>query len=308
MSLWEQINQPVSYAIPFFVLAMVLEIAALRGHDDDRKGYDKVDARSSLIMGAVSVFISGAAKFGALLVYAVLYVHAPWHIDPRNPLSWVAVMLGVDLLWYCYHRVSHRVRLIWAAHQVHHNSQYFNYATALRQKWNPWFELMFWLPLPLLGVPPWMIFTAWSFNLIYQFWVHTEAIGKLPRWFEFVFNTPSHHRVHHASDQEYLDRNYGGILILWDRLFGTFRAETFRPTYGLTKNIESANLLTLQYYQFGELWRDLRSTRRARHWLGYTFGPPGWRPEPMAANTIHSSSPTAVAATPIQQTSDQPPA
>lgn len=278
MTLWEQINQPVTYAIPFFVLAMVLEIVALRGHPEDRTGYEKVDARNSLVMGAVSVFISGAAKLVALAGYAVLYVHAPWQLDPRNPLSWVAVMLGVDLLWYLYHRVSHRVRLVWAAHQVHHNSRYFNYATALRQKWNPWFELLFWTPLPLLGVPPWMVFTAWSFNLIYQFWVHTETIGTLPRWFEFVCNTPSHHRVHHASDPEYLDRNYGGILILWDRLFGTFRAETFRPTYGLTKNIESTDVLVLQYHEFGRLWQDLRSTGRFRDRLGYLFGPPGWQP------------------------------
>lgn len=278
MDLWEQINQPVTYAIPFFVLALVVEVLALREHGEDRTGYDRADARNSLLMGAVSVFVSGAAKFVALLGYAVLYVHAPWQLDPRNPLSWVAVMLGVDLLWYVYHRTSHRVRLIWAAHQVHHNSRYFNYATALRQKWNPWFELLIWIPLPLLGVAPWMVFTAWSFNLIYQFWVHTETIGKLPRWFEFLFNTPSHHRVHHASDAEYLDRNYGGILILWDRMFGTFRAETFRPTYGLTKNVDSDNLLTLQYYEFGALWRDLRSTGRIRDWLGYTFGPPGWKP------------------------------
>ncbi|MGV9415831.1 sterol desaturase family protein [Nocardia sp. NPDC003693] len=278
VDLWEQINQPVTYAIPFFVLALVVEALSLREHGDDRTGYDRTDARNSLLMGAISVFVSGAAKFVALIGYAVLYVHAPWQLDPRNPLSWVAVMLGVDLLWYVYHRTSHRVRLIWAAHQVHHNSRYFNYATALRQKWNPWFELLVWIPLPLLGVAPWMVFTAWSFNLIYQFWVHTETIGKLPRWFEFVFNTPSHHRVHHASDAEYLDRNYGGILILWDRMFGTFRAETFRPTYGLTKNIDSDNLLTLQYYEFGALWRDLRSATRMRDRLGYTFGPPGWKP------------------------------
>lgn len=283
MTLWEQINQPVTYAVPFFVLAMVLEIAALRGHAEDRAGYDVIDARTSLTMGFVSLFVSGAAKFAALIGYAVLYVHAPWHVDPRNPLSWVAVMLAVDLLWYAYHRLAHRVRVVWAAHQVHHNSRYFNYATALRQKWNPWFELLAWVPLPLLGVPPWMIFTAWSFNLVYQFWVHTETIGKLPRWFEFVFNTPSHHRVHHASDREYLDRNYGGILILWDRMFGTFRAETFRPTYGLTKNIDSSNVLTLQYYEFGALLRDLRSTKRIREWAGYLFGPPGW--EPGAART-----------------------
>ncbi|MTJ62720.1 C-5 sterol desaturase [Nocardia seriolae] len=271
-------NQPVTYAVPFFVLALVVEAWSLRAERHDRVGYDRVDARNSLVMGAVSVLVNGGAKLVAILGYSVLCVHAPWRVDPHDPWAWVAVMVAVDLLWYAYHRVSHRVRLVWAAHQVHHNSRYFNYATALRQKWNPWFELLVWTPLPALGVPPWMLFTAWSFNLVYQFWVHTETIGLLPRWFEFVFNTPSHHRVHHASDPHYLDKNYGGILILWDRMFGTFRAETSRPTYGLTKNIDSTNVFTLQYYEFGSLWRDLRSSGRIRHRLGYAFGPPGWQP------------------------------
>ena len=138
-------------------------------------------------------------------------------------------MLGVDLLWYSYHRASHRVRLMWAGHQAHHNSTYFNLSTAVRQKWNPWFELMFWTPLPLLGMPPWMIFTSFSVNLVFQFFVHTERVDRLPRPIEFLFNTPSHHRVHHASDKQYLDKNYAGILIIWDRMFGTYAEETVPP-------------------------------------------------------------------------------
>ena len=168
---------------------------------------------------------------------------------------------------------------MWAAHQAHHNSMRFNYSTAVRQKWNPWFELLFWVPLPLLGMPPWMIFTTFSFNLIYQFWVHTERIGTLPRPIEFVFNTPSHHRVHHASDPDYLDKNYAGILIIWDRMFGSYAEETHRPTYGLTKNVYSFNPFRLQYHEYASLWRDLRSARSWRERLGYVFGPPGWRPD-----------------------------
>ena len=118
------------------------------------------------------------------------------------------------------------MRLIWATHQAHHSSQYFNFATALRQKWNNSGEIFMRAPLPLLGVPPWMVFVSFSINLVYQFWIHTERIGKLWRPIEFVFNTPSHHRVHHGMDQQYLDKNYGGILILWDRLFGSFQPET----------------------------------------------------------------------------------
>jgi sterol desaturase/sphingolipid hydroxylase (fatty acid hydroxylase superfamily) len=124
-----------------------------------------------------------------------------------------------------------------------------------------------------------MILTGLSIDLVYQFFVHTEKIGKLPRWFEYVFNTPSHHRVHHGSDAEYLDANYGGILIIWDRLFGSFVPEGHRPTYGLTTNIGTYNLLKVGFHEYGSILRDLRGARTWRERAGYVFGPPGWRPE-----------------------------
>jgi sterol desaturase/sphingolipid hydroxylase (fatty acid hydroxylase superfamily) len=129
-----------------------------------------------------------------------------------------------------------------------------------------------------VGIPPWMIFTTFSVNLVYQFFVHTERIDKMWRPVEFVFNTPSHHRVHHASDPDYLDKNYAGILIIWDRLFGSCVAETHRPIYGLTKNIDSYNPFKLQYYLYRDIWRDVRRARSWRDRLGYVFGPPGWAP------------------------------
>jgi sterol desaturase/sphingolipid hydroxylase (fatty acid hydroxylase superfamily) len=163
-------------------------------------------------------------------------------------------------------------------HQAHHSSVRFNYTTALRQKWNPWGELLFWVPLPLLGVAPWMIFAVFSLNLVYQFWVHTETIPKLWRPVELVFNTPSHHRVHHASDAAYLDRNYGGILIVWDRLFGTFAEEQQRPTYGLTHPVTTFNPFRLQYGELALMLRQVRAARRWRDRAGYLFAPPGWAP------------------------------
>jgi sterol desaturase/sphingolipid hydroxylase (fatty acid hydroxylase superfamily) len=146
--------------------------------------------------------------------------------------------------------------------------------------------------LPLLGVPPWMIFTAFSINLIFQFFVHTERIGTLPAPVEFVFNTPSHHRVHHASDKDYLDKNFGGILIIWDRLFGTYVQETHRPTYGLTKNIDSYNQFTVQYQEYGAIVRDVRQAHGWRERLGYVFAPPGWSPDQKKArlSRVHQSS------------------
>ena len=181
----------------------------------------------------------------------------------------------VDLIWYLYHRASHRVRIMWAGHQAHHNSQFFNLTTAVRQKWNPWFELLFWVPLPLLGVPPWLIFTAFSINLIFQFFVHTERVDRLPAPVEFVFNTPSHHRVHHASDADYLDKNFAGILIIWDRLFGSYAEETHRPTYGLTKNYDTTNPFRLQYHEYAQCWRLRRSTECGRSWRCCSVRPAG---------------------------------
>lgn len=292
-------QDPAGAAVPFFLLFMALEMAAVKhGHDDDHddqvKGYLKADTRTSLLMGAGSVVASLIFRTAAFLLYTAIFVYlAPWQLSASNPWTWVGVLLAVDLLWYTYHRFSHRVRIGWAAHQAHHSSVYFNFSTALRQKWNQWFEVLIWIPLPLLGVPPWMIYFVFSFNLIWQFFLHTEKVEKLPRWYEFVFNTPSHHRVHHGSDPIYLDKNYGGILIVWDRMFGSFQEEQHRPTYGLTVPVETYNVFALQFGEYGRVWRDVRNAVRWRDRLGYLLGPPGWAPsaaaQPVVARQIRPS-------------------
>ncbi|MGA5465504.1 sterol desaturase family protein [Mycobacterium sp. NPDC050041] len=280
-----QMRDPVLFAIPFFLLLLIVEWTAARKLEDARDGrapagaFHSRDAWASISMGLVSIATTGAWKFAALLGYAALYTYvAPWHLPSTQWYTWVIAIVGVDVLFYAYHRIAHRVRLIWATHQAHHSSEYFNFATALRQKWNNSGEILIWIPLPLLGVPPWMVFASFSLNLIYQFWVHTERIGKLWRPFEFVFNTPSHHRVHHGMDAEYLDKNYGGIFILWDRMFGTFQAELFRPHYGLTKPVDTFNIWKLQTREYVAIAADVRSATRWRDRLGYVFGPPGWQP------------------------------
>lgn len=275
---WHQINTPVLYAIPVFVLSIVVEIFALRG-DGESKGYLARDTRTSIGMGLISLAFTLVFKVLTLVVFVFLWQYAaPWHLPADTWWSWLLLMVAIDLAWYCNHRFSHRVRIGWAAHQAHHSSEYFNFGTALRQKWNPWSEALFWAPLALLGFSPWTIYVAFMLNQIYQFFTHTEAIGRLPRPVEYIFNTPSHHRVHHGSDPEYLDKNYGGILIIWDRLFGTFQAELHRPTYGLTKQVGTYNMLTLQYHEFGNIIRDVRGARGVRTKLGYVFAPPGWSP------------------------------
>lgn len=289
-SLPQPLRDPVAFAIPFFLLFLVLEWTAARylGEpeiDDTGRahppqgGYQARDARASISMGLVSIATSAMWKALALVAYAAIWAYlAPWHLSPGAWYTWVILIVGVDFLFYWYHRIAHRVRVVWATHQAHHSSEYFNFATALRQKWNNSGEIVMWVPLPLIGIPPWMVFVGFSVNLVYQFFVHTEHVDRLPRPVEFVFNTPSHHRVHHGCDPEYLDRNYAGILIIWDRMFGTYREETHRPTYGLTKPVGTHNILALQGHEYAAIGRDVRAADSWRHKFGYVFGPPGWTP------------------------------
>ncbi|KAJ1684138.1 hypothetical protein LUZ63_020707 [Rhynchospora breviuscula] len=256
-------------------------MAALRwlDHDDTTTGYALRDARASISMGVVSLVFLTAFKvvtfFGFVAVFTYL---APFRLPTDTWWYWVLLLVGLDLGYYWHHRFSHRVRIAWAGHQAHHSSEYMNFGTALRQKWNPWFEFFFWLPLPLLGFAPWTLYVAFGVNLIFQFYVHTELVDRLPRPVEYVLNTPSHHRVHHGSDPEYLDSNYGGMLIVWDRLFGTFVPERQRPTYGLTRKVETYHLLRLQYGDYVQIVRDVRRARTWRERVGYVLGPPGWQP------------------------------
>ncbi|MCL2580943.1 MAG: sterol desaturase family protein [Streptosporangiales bacterium] len=285
---WAALNEvlspwanPVTYAIPFFLLSIGVELAALKwlDHDDNVSGYMRKDAMASIWMGLGSLVSTIILKAAAFVVYILLYLYvAPWHLQMNTWWAWALAIVGVDFFYYWQHRFVHRARVGWAAHQAHHSSEYMNFATALRQKWNPWFDLFFWLPLPLLGVSPGAIYAAFGVNLIFQFFVHTELVGKLWAPVEFVFNTPSHHRVHHGSDQIYLDRNYAGILIVWDRLFGTFQVELERPKYGLTYKVETYNLIKLQYGHYADLWRDVRHAASWGDRVRYLFMPPGWEP------------------------------
>jgi sterol desaturase/sphingolipid hydroxylase (fatty acid hydroxylase superfamily) len=304
MDLWESLDplkNPLTYAAPFFLLCIGIELAALRWLDDDhehpRTGYELKDARISISMGVVSIAVLTVYKIITFFAFVAVYSYlAPWRLPTDTWWYWVLVVLGVDLAYYWHHRFSHRVRLGWAGHQAHHSSEFMNFGTALRQKWNPWFEFFFWLPLPLLGFSPWTLYVAFALNLVYQFFTHTETVGRLPRPVEWLFNTPSHHRVHHGSDAEYLDTNYGGILIVWDRLFSTFVREGRRPTYGLTKPVGTYNLLRLQYGEYARIAQDVRRARSWRERLGYVVGPPGWAPAAESATSTSPRSPDATTA------------
>lgn len=274
----------ILYAIPFFILFMGLEYLALRhaAHENAEEaaaiGYELKDTGTSLSMGLGHVFIAGAWKLVSVVILAAIYTVSPFQLSPSDWWVWVLLFFADDLAFYCYHRSHHRIRLFWASHVVHHSSEHYNLSTALRQDWSPFTGSMFWMPLGLF-FEPWMIVLAMSWNLLYQFTLHTETIDKLPRPIEFIFNTPSHHRVHHGSQEQYLDRNYAGILIIWDRLFGSFEPEGERVRYGLTTNIETFHPVKVAYGEFANIWRDVKAAGSWRHRLNYAFRGPGWKPD-----------------------------
>jgi len=277
--LTKALHDPILYAIPAIALIIVVEFLAIHFDRQDTKRYDLKDARANVLTGIGAQIVSVALRTAGLVAYAWIYVYvAPFKLPSAAWYTWVIIFVAVDLQIYVYHRMTHRIRLLWAGHQIHHSSQYLNTSVAVRRKWAQWFEKIMWLPLPLLGVAPVLVFSMESIHLLYGLFVHTEKIGKLPRPIEAVFVTPSHHRVHHGNDPEYLDKNYGSALIIWDRMFGSFQPELHRPTYGLTKQISTHSVWRIQVNEFALMLRDLRQATNWRQRAGYLFGPPGWEP------------------------------
>jgi sterol desaturase/sphingolipid hydroxylase (fatty acid hydroxylase superfamily) len=267
---------PIDYAVPGFVLLVLFEMWLSRRRD--RAAYEPRDTLTSLALGLGST-VAGLATGAFVLAlafavsrYALLDIGWQWW-------AWIACFVLDDLAYYWFHRTAHRVRWFWASHVIHHSSQHYNLSTALRQTWTGFFSLafIFRLPMFLIGFEPAMVFFCAGLNLIYQFWIHTEAIGRLPRWVEAVMNTPSHHRVHHGVNPRYLDTNYAGVFIIWDRLFGTFTPERDDDPvrYGIIKQLGSFNILWAAFHEWIGIARDVWSAPwRAK--LGYIVMPPGW--------------------------------
>jgi sterol desaturase/sphingolipid hydroxylase (fatty acid hydroxylase superfamily) len=271
---------PTLYAIPFFLVTLALEpllLAQARRSGRSVAGYEWRDTLASIGMGLVSLVFVGIINFGVFALAEVLWAHRFCDLG-RGLLGWTVAIVGWDLSYYGYHRVEHENRLLWACHVSHHSSRRYNLSTALRQPWTPVFGVVFYSVWSLAGVSPWMIMVSGGVNLVYQYWVHTEAVDRTPRWFEAVFNTPSHHRVHHGSNPQYLDRNYGGIFIVWDRLFGSFEPEGEPVVYGLTKNIESYSLFAIAFQEYLSIALDMWRAKDLRERLGIVAHGPAWRP------------------------------
>lgn len=265
-------------ATPVFVGVTLWEYLKIR-HDPQLM--DTREAVRNFALGAgyqvTELLFAGLIAFP---VYALCYHYRLFDLE-LNGFTVLLAFLGVDFCFYWMHRASHRVRWFWAAHVVHHSSERMNFSTAMRQNATNIFNGMwvFYLPLALLGLNPVWIGVAYALSLVYQFFIHTTLVGKLPGWVELVFNTPSHHRVHHGRNPGYIDRNYGGTLIVWDRLFGTFVDENAQdpPEYGITRPVRSNNLIVLWTHEYVDLFRDMAQPGGLLSRLTHLWKPPEWQ-------------------------------
>ena len=281
-------DDPVSYAIPGFILFLLAEAYILMVKRHQKINFR--DAGTSISFGIGVVLLDLAFKplyfsfFLWLSDFKLIDGIAPESVEGFFSLQWhkehwylwVILVFLDDFTFYWFHRWAHEIRIFWACHVNHHDSQYMNYATALRQSWTEYFlKYPLWSWLVLLGFHPLMVMTMIQINLIYQFWPHTELFGKLG-WFDKVFNSPSNHRVHHGSNVQYLDRNYGGIFIFWDRIFGTWEPEKEKVVYGITKNVHTYNLFKITAHEWKNIWNDIKRCDKFSDKIRYIFKSPGW--------------------------------
>lgn len=270
---------PIVLSIPVFFLLIGIELLVERF--THQKLYRLPDAISNISCGITSQLSGLFLKIFGIGVYQLLFEKFAFFTpDSSSWLYWISLVLLVDFAYYWAHRMSHQVNLFWGGHVVHHQSEEYNLSVALRQSslqvvWTFAFNL----PIALLGFKTVDFVLVAAFNTLYQFWIHTETIGKLPRWIEFIFNTPSHHRVHHGRNPKYIDKNHAGSLIIWDRMFGTFQAEEEKPTYGITKPLQSWNAVWANMSHYAEMGRDLKRIPLWRHRVKYLFMKPGWLPD-----------------------------
>ncbi len=284
-----EIPNLIHLAIPAFLLLVAAEAvtdALLRRHL-----YEVKDAAASLTMGIGNVLVNLVAKAMQFAILTFLYKFRLFDLGWQWWV-WALLFFGDEISYYCFHRTSHECRLFWASHVVHHSSQRYNLSTALRQTWTGSFMgFIFWLWLPLVGFRPIQIMTMQAISLLYQFWIHTELVRSMGP-LEAVMNTPSHHRVHHGANPKYIDRNHGGTLVVWDRLFGTFEAEdpADAPRFGLTHNIATYNPFRIAFHEWVDMARDVRRAPGWRNKLLYVFGRPGWRHDGAAPPYAHSAA------------------
>ena len=264
--------QPTVIAIPIFALLIALE--AFLVIRENRENFNRKDTWTNIFLGFGSV--GWGLLFGLFtsLLYISVYEFAPYKMPMETVWAWLILLFVDDFAYYWFHRISHEVRFFWNFHVVHHSSNQYNLSVAVRQSWFSGIaHWIFYVPIALVGFPLWAFATMHGFNLIYQFWIHTKLVGKIG-FLETILNTPSHHRVHHGVNNQYLDKNYAGIFIIWDKMFGTFIEETETPRYGIIKPIDSYNWLWINTHGWAEMLIAMRQKKRFRDKVRCVFGSP----------------------------------
>ncbi len=262
----------IIYAIPVMVLLAVLEMYL--GYKKKRKIYEKKDFWANVGVGVGYILQGLVAK--ALLFFLIIWAY---NIAPVQwPLTWwsaIACYVVFDFFRFYAHKLSHEINVLWATHVTHHSSERFNLSTSFRLSWTQMIKVFLFVPVGLFGFHPLWFFLAHQLGVLYQYWVHTELIGKLPKPIEFIFVTPSHHRVHHGRNDKYLDRNYGSTLIIWDRMFGSFQEEEEKVDFGITKPLRSYNIFTINFHVWSDIVHDLRHSRSFKESMAILFRGPG---------------------------------
>ncbi len=280
MELSANIDFWIKTVYPLMLILLVIEVLTVREH------YDLKETASSLAIAAGATIIATFTKVVALSVFIIVF---EWSKEFRLAYfgyeslgwawwAWLIAMFGDDFSFYWHHRLSHTVRVLWACHIPHHSAKTFNLAVSVRNGWFiTLYKPIFWMWLPLIGVEPLMIATALIFNAMYQFFLHSQIVPSVS-WYEKLFNTPWVHQVHHSCNIEYLDKNHGGITLIWDRLFGTYqpRVKEIEPTFGVLHPPNSYNPITNNTHEFVNIFKDLGKSKKFKDKLMYIFGPPGW--------------------------------
>ena len=257
-------------AIPMILLVLLEWIITII---KKRDYYDGLDTISATIIGLVNVGLSALFKVGIFGLILFFYNLVPWSI-PKTWWAYILCLVSIDFARYWAHRIAHVNRFWWATHVTHHNSEKYNWSVSFRLGWTQHIKIIFFIPVALMGFDPVIFFICHQIEVLYQFWIHTEYIRKLPAPIEYIFTTPSHHRVHHSRNDNYMDKNFGSTLIIWDRIFGTFMPETEQAEYGITKPVNSYNPITLNFHEWKDLVRDVLRSRSLKEARAMAFTSP----------------------------------
>jgi sterol desaturase/sphingolipid hydroxylase (fatty acid hydroxylase superfamily) len=273
---WKQVV--LTIMTPLFLLAFAVEWLAVRGDKKLQRQFNNAEILTNMSLGGSYQVLDVALHI--LVIGSIVhwfYLHRIADI-PVNPWTVTPIFFAMEFAYYCFHRASHRIRWFWSAHVVHHSSETMNLTTAMRQGMlygvTGWW--LFFIPLIVLGVAPGVVFFMYGLDLAYQYFVHTETIQKLPHWVEFFFVTPSHHRAHHGRNPKYIDKNFGGVFIIFDRLLGTFVEEEETVDYGIVRQIHSHNILVINFHEFIAMWRDVCKPGKLSERFKHLWGPPEW--------------------------------